>query len=169
MSVIEEDLLAPRITKRSAIKVIIVASLLITLFTFSTFIYATILGTQRIDPSENLEDAEREYPIKVLPPLPDEFMDLLDDLDLDDLDIEDLEDLEDLGIDIDDIDQADLDALADLVDNETLEQFLEEMNDGDIDNYDLTMAGLAIAALLFSEAEVFRVYDYFYNIHAFIR
>jgi len=52
MSVIKEDLLAPRITKRSAIKVLVVASLLISLFAFSTYIYALILGTQRRDPSE---------------------------------------------------------------------------------------------------------------------
>jgi len=96
----------------------------------------------------------------VLPPLPDDFKDLLEDIDLDDLNITDLDDLKDLGIDIDDIQQEDLDELAQLVDDEDIADFLEEMNDGDIDNFDLTETGLIIAALLFSDVEVFRVYEY---------
>jgi len=53
----------------------------------------------------------------------------LDDIDLDDLDINDLEDLKDLGIDVDDIQQEDLDELAQLVDEEDIAAFLEEMNE----------------------------------------
>ena len=75
MSVIEEDLLAPRITTRSVIKVVIVASLLIMLFAFSTFIYASILGTQRRDPSERLEDADKEDATLVFIPPPWEYDD----------------------------------------------------------------------------------------------
>jgi len=43
---------------------------------------------------------------------------------------------------------------------EYLEQVIPEMLDGNIDDLDLTSFGAAIAALLFSEAEVFRVYNY---------
>jgi hypothetical protein len=160
MSELHEDLLAPRITKKRIIAVLLVTGFLISFFAFSVYLTSFLFGTQRIDPSERVEDAEFDEYLLVLPPLPDDFKDLLDDLDLDDLDINDLDDLKDLGIDVDDISQEDLDELAQLVDEEDIADFLEEMNDGDIDNFDLTEAGLLIAALLFSDVEVFRVYKY---------
>ena len=160
MSELREDLLAPRITKKRIIAVLLVTGFLISFFAFSVYLTSFLFGTQRIDPSERVEDADFDEYLLVLPPLPDDFKDLLDDLDLDDLDITDLDDLKDLGIDVDDISQEDLDELAQLVDEEDIADFLEEMNDGDIDNFDLTEAGLLIAALLFSDVEVFRVYKY---------
>jgi len=135
MSELREDLLVPRITKKKVISVIIVSVLLIAFFASSVYLTSLIFGTQRIDPSEKVEDAEYDKYLLVLPPLPDDFKDLLDDLDPDLL--------KDLGLTPEDV-----------------AEFLEEMNDGDIDNYDLTMAGLVIAALLGSEIEVFRVFDY---------
>ena len=135
MSELHEDLLAPRITKKRVIAVILVTGFLISFFTFSVYLTSFIFGTQRIDPSERVEDAEYDEYLLVLPPIPQDYKDLLDSLDLDDL--------KDLGLEPEDI-----------------AEFLEEMNDGDIDNYDLTMAGLVIAALLGSEIEVFRVFDY---------
>ena len=160
MSELHEDLLAPRITKKRIIAVLLVTGFLISFFTFSVYLTSFLFGTQRIDPSERVEDADFDEYLLVLPPLPDDFKDLLDDIDLDDLDIDDLDDLKDLGIDVDDISPEDLEELAQLVDEEDIADFLEEMNDGDIDNYDLTEAGLLIAALLFSDVEVFRVYEY---------
>ncbi|MFX1446093.1 MAG: hypothetical protein ACFFHV_22005, partial [Promethearchaeota archaeon] len=142
MSVIEEDLLTPRITTRSAIKVIIVASLLIILFAFSTFIYALILGTQRRDPNERLENADRESAILVFIPPPWDIEDLIDELDINLTEIAD-----ELGLTEE--------QLAEL-----LGDVLEEMYDGNIDELDLADYALAIAALLYSEQEVFRVYDY---------
>ncbi|TFG24760.1 MAG: transglutaminase domain-containing protein, partial [Promethearchaeota archaeon] len=145
MSVIEEDLLAPRITKRRVIEIIVVASLLITLFAFSTFVYALILGSQRREPHERLEDADQEYPIKV-------FIEPPWDMD----DIEEL--LEDFDINITELAQET--GLTEEEIEEYLEEVIPEMLDGTIDDLDLTTFGAAIAALLFSEAEVFRVYDY---------
>jgi hypothetical protein len=145
MSVIEEDLLAPRITKRRVIEIILVASLLISLFAFSTYIYALILGSQRRDPNERLEDADEENPILV-------FIEPPWDLD----DIEEL--LEEFDINITELAQET--GLPEDVIEEYLEQVIPEMLDGTIDDLDLTMYGAAIAALIFSEAEVFRVYDY---------
>ncbi len=145
MSVIEEDLLAPRITKKSVIKVIVVASLLITLFAFSTFIYASILGTQRRDPSEKLEDADREDATLVSIPPPWDIEDLIDDLDIN---------LTELAEELD-LTEEELEEL--------LGDTIEEMYDGNIDDLDLSDYQILIAALVFlgaSEQEVFRVYDY---------
>jgi len=96
MSELHEDLLAPRITKKRVIAVIIVTGFLISFFTFSVYLTSFLFGTQRIDPSERVEDADYDEYLLVLPPLPDDFKDLLDDIDLDDLNITDLDDLKDL-------------------------------------------------------------------------
>ncbi|TFG02149.1 MAG: transglutaminase domain-containing protein [Promethearchaeota archaeon] len=164
MSELKKELLEPAITKKRIIGVIILAGVLIFAFVYSVYAFSLIFDTQRIEPSDELDKAEyedaevleRHFPID-LDDLLDWLIDNLDDYDPGDLD---LDDLEDLGIDIDDIDPDDLAELADLIDSEDVNDFLEELLDGNIDNFDLTIAGLIIAALLFSDEEVFRVYDY---------
>jgi len=155
MSELTRELIEPTVTKKHVIEVIILVGILITAFAFSVFFVSLIFGTQRKEPSSNLEDAEYENAEQLEPHFPIDLNDLWDYLN-----IEDLEDLEDLGIDISDLDPQDLEDLANLVDEQDIANFVQEMNDGDIDNYDLAMAGLVIAALLFSNVEVFRVYDY---------
>ncbi|TFG24834.1 MAG: transglutaminase domain-containing protein [Promethearchaeota archaeon] len=165
MSELKKELLEPAITKKKIIGVIILAGVLIFAFIYSTYAISLIFGTQRDDPSDELAKAEYEDAELLERHFPIDIDDLLDWL-IDNYDGEfdpsdfDLDDLEDLGIDIDDIDLDDLAELADLIDSEDVIDFLEEMLDGNIDDFDLTMAGLIIAALLFSDEEAFRVYNY---------
>ena len=98
MSQLHEDLLAPRITKKRIIAVVLVTGFLISFFTFSVYLTSFLFGTQRIDPSEQVEDADYDEYLLVLPPLPDDFKDLLDDIDLDDLDINDVGDVGNFSI-----------------------------------------------------------------------
>jgi hypothetical protein len=137
MSEIKKKLLEPAVKKKQVIGVILVAVILVAIFSFSVYFFSLILGTQREEPSDELEKASYED-AKTL----DKYypFDLLKELDLT------LQDLLDLGLT-----QEDIDAIEDV---------LEEMHDGQIDNLDLTKYGLAIAALLLSDAEAFRVYDY---------
>ncbi len=130
MSELSEDLLAPTLTKKRVIGVIIVAVLLVSLLATSTYFLSLIFDSQRIEPSERVEDAEYDYLQLVLVPPPFDISDLIDDLNL-----------------------------TPFMDQLT-EQMLEEMLDGQIDDLDLTNYGLAIAALLASEVELFRVLDY---------
>ena len=158
MSELKRELIEQTITKKHIIGVIILVGILITSFAFSVFFVSLIFGTQRKEPSSNLKDAEREDAEQLKPHFPIDLDDLWEYLnDLDDLGIEDIEDLENLGINISEIDETDLENLPNA---EEVADFIQEMTDGDIDNYDLAMAGLIIAALLFSNVEVFRVYDY---------
>ncbi|MFX0188421.1 MAG: transglutaminase-like domain-containing protein [Candidatus Hodarchaeota archaeon] len=162
MSEFKKELLEPAVTKKQIIGVVIIAGILVSMFAFSVYAWSLIFGTQRDEPSKELDKAEKEDVEPLEPYFPIDLDDLMDWLadNIDDLDPSDLDDLEDLGIDTSDLDQADLDALANLISEEDVSAFLEEMLDGSIDNYDLTMAGLAIAALLFSDVEAFRIYEY---------
>ncbi|NVM17816.1 MAG: transglutaminase domain-containing protein [Candidatus Lokiarchaeota archaeon] len=133
MSEFREDLLATPINKKRIIKIILTAVLLVAAFAFSTFFFSLLWDSQRPPPSDRLSEAEDEDVILVLPPFPyniSDFQDLFSDLNLTTDQLSDL-----------------LDALAD-------------MFDGDIDDLDLSDYGQALAALMFSEVEVFRIYDY---------
>ncbi len=141
---IKEELLVPTIKKATVIKVLIVAGLLITTFAFSTYFLSLIFDTQRIYPSDELDEAEDEDAELMLPDIPWDWEDLLASIDP--------EDLEDLGIDPEDY--------MDLIDEEDIEDILDNMFDGDIDDLDLTMLGLAIIALLLSDVEVFWISNY---------
>lgn len=131
MSEIREKLLGSSALRSRAIKVVALSIILISAFAFSTAFISLIFGSQRFTPSKNLENVD--YTTVDLIPI-DFPWDLQDFLDF----------LDNLGLELD---PEDLDALMD-------------MFDGVPDGLDLTQfAGLLLAAL-FSEVEVFRVYDY---------
>lgn len=133
MSEFREDLLATPINTKRIIKIIVTAVLLIGAFMFSTVFLNLLWDNQRPPPSDRLADAEDEDVILVLPPFPynlSDFQDLFSDQNLTS------------------------DQLSDLLDA------LQDMFDGDVDDLDLSNFTQALAALMGSEVEVFRVYDY---------
>jgi len=133
MSEFREDLLITPTSLKYVIKVIILAVILIVAFVFSTYFFSLLWDSQRPPPSDRLLDAEDEDVILVLPPFPynlSDFQDMFSDQNLT------------------------LDELSDLLDA------LQEMFDGDIDDLDLSNYTQALAALMGSEVEVFRIYDY---------
>jgi len=133
MSEFREDLLVTTINKKRLIKIILIAILLVTSFAFSVFLFSLLWGSQRPLPSDRLSEAEDEDVLLILPPFPynmSDFQDQFSDLNLTQEQLEDL-----------------LDAIQD-------------MFDGDIDNLDLGNYSQTLAALMFSEVEVFRLYDY---------
>jgi len=133
MSEFREDLLVTAINKKRVIKIILTAVLLVCAFAFSTFFFSLLWDTQRPFPSDQLSEAEQEEGIPTHIPFPyniSDFLDLFSDLNLTQ------------------------DQLSDLIDT------LADMFDGDIDDLDLSDYAQALAALMFSEVEVFRIYDY---------
>jgi transglutaminase-like putative cysteine protease len=133
MSEFREDLLATSINTKRIIKIIVVAVLLIGAFMFSVIFWSLLWNTQRLTPSDRLDEAEDEDVILVMPPFPynlSDFQDLFSNLNLTP------------------------DEMSDLLDA------LEEMFDGDIDDLNLNNYSQALAALMASETEVFRIYDY---------
>ncbi len=133
MSEFREDLLASTINKKRLVKIIFTAVLLVTSFAFSVFLFSLLWGTQRPLPSDRLSEAEDEDVILMLPPFPynmSDFQDQFSDLNLTQ------------------------DQLQDLLDA------LQDMFDGDIDDLDLGNYSQTLASLMFSEVEVFRLYDY---------
>jgi hypothetical protein len=133
MSEFREDLLVTAINKKRVIKIILTAVLLVLAFAFSTVFFSLLWDTQRPLPSDQLSEAEQEDGVPTQVPFPyniSDFQDLFSDLNLT------------------------TDQLADLLDA------LGDMFDGDIDDLDLSDYGQALAALMFSEVEVFRIYDY---------
>ncbi len=133
MSEFREDLLATPINKKRLVKIILTAVLLVTSFAFSIFLFSLLWGTQRPLPSDQLSEAEYEDALLIYPPFPynlSDFLDLFSNLNLTE------------------------DQLGDLLDS------LQNMFDGDIDDLDLSDYASALAALMFSEVEVFRLYDY---------
>ncbi|MFX1446986.1 MAG: transglutaminase domain-containing protein [Promethearchaeota archaeon] len=133
MSDFHEDLLAAPINIKRVIKIILTAVILIGAFAFSTFFFSLLWESQRPPPSDRLSEAEDEDVILVLPPFPynlTDFQDLFSDLNLTQ------------------------DQMSDLLDA------LQDMFDGNVDDLDLSNYSLALAALMGSEIEVFRVYDY---------
>ncbi|MFO8019525.1 MAG: transglutaminase domain-containing protein [Promethearchaeia archaeon] len=132
---LERELLEPQINKKRAAAVFLIAILLIAFFSLSTVLFNFLLGSQRINPNEKLDDADFEDVTLNMPDIPFDLEDLIDALDP--------EDLEDLDLTEEDIDEL-----------------FQEMYDGDIDNMDLSTMGAAMAALLGSDEEVFRIFDY---------
>ncbi|MBY8979970.1 MAG: transglutaminase domain-containing protein, partial [Candidatus Lokiarchaeota archaeon] len=133
MSEFREELLVTAINKKRVIKIILTAVLLVVAFAFSTFFFSLLWDSQRPLPSDELAEAEQEDGVPTQIPFPynmSDFQDLFSDLDLTPDELTDL-----------------LDALSD-------------MFDGDIDDLDLSDYGQALAALMFSEVEVFRIFDY---------
>ena len=133
MSEFREELLVTAINKKRIIKIILTAVLLVFAFAFSTFFFSLLWDSQRPLPSDELAEAEQEDGIPTQIPFPynmSDFQDMFSDLSLTP------------------------DQLSDLLDA------LEDMFDGDIDDLDLGDYGQALAALMFSEVEVFRIFDY---------
>jgi len=133
MSEFREELLVTAINKKRVIKIILTAVLLVFAFAFSTFFFSLLWDSQRPLPSDQLSEAEEEEGIPTQIPFPynmSDFQDMFSDLSLTP------------------------DQLSDLLDA------LEDMFDGDIDDLDLGDYGQALAALMFSEVEVFRIFDY---------
>ena len=137
MSELERELLKPQLNKKRAVAVVLIAVILIAFFAFSTALFSFLLGSQRKTPNERLDDADYDDVSLILPDLPFDLEDILNAMDLDP------QDLEDLGITEEDI-----------------AELLQEMYDGDIDNMDLGTMAAAMAALLGSDVEVFRIFDY---------
>ena len=131
MSEIREKLLGSKALRSRAIKVITLSIILVTAFAFSTAIISLIFDSQRNTPSSSLDDADYEPTILIPIPFPWDPLDFLDFL-------------MDLGLDLD---PEDLDALMD-------------MFDGIPEGLDLSDYASLLAAALFSEVEVFRVYNY---------
>ena len=133
MSEFREDLLVTAINKKRVIKIILTAVLLILAFAFSVVFFSFLWNTLRPPPSDELAKAKEEEGIPTQIPFPynmSDFQDLFSDLDLTP------------------------DQLSDVLDA------LEDMFDGDIDDLDLSDYAQALAALMFSEVEVFRIFDY---------
>ncbi|MBD3196783.1 MAG: hypothetical protein GF317_17130 [Candidatus Lokiarchaeota archaeon] len=131
MSGIEEDLLGPTISKKRVASIIIIAVLLLAVFAYSVVFFNWLLGSARLNPNERLDGAPEEDALLTEPPIPWNMSDLLDAFQ--DMDINLTDDM--------------LDDLADLA-------------DGNIDDLDLSQFADLSAALLFSDIEVFRIYDY---------
>ncbi|MFX1238244.1 MAG: transglutaminase domain-containing protein, partial [Promethearchaeota archaeon] len=133
MSELKEKILGPSNIRSQAIKVIILSVILITAFAFSVSILTFVFGSVRNKPSERKSDADFDDPVLVEIPIPfdiDDLMDLFEDLDLT---------------------------------PEELQELLEtlmEMYDGDFDDIPLEDLAALMAAMMFSDVEAFRVYDY---------
>ncbi|MCJ7647666.1 MAG: transglutaminase domain-containing protein, partial [Candidatus Lokiarchaeota archaeon] len=130
MSEFREELLVTSIDKKRVIKIIAVAVLLISAFAFSIILSNLIFDTQRTYPSDQLSEAEEETGIQLTLP-PFPY---------------NLSDFQDLNLT-----QDQLDSLLDA---------LQDMFDGDIDDLDLSNFSQGQLALMFSEIEVFRVFNY---------
>jgi len=133
MSEFREDLLITAMNKKRLIKIILTGVILVLAFAFSTFFFSLLWDSQRPFPSDELDRAVPEDGVPTQIPFPynlSDFQDLFSDLNLSQDQLSDL-----------------LDALGD-------------MFDGDIDDLDLSDYAQALAALIFSEVEVFRIYDY---------
>jgi len=133
MSEFREDLLITPINKKRIIGIFLVTILLISLFAFSVLFYSFLFESQRPYPSDKLSEAEWEDADLTLPPSPyniSDFEDLFSDLNLT------------------------LEQLQDLIDT------IQDMFDGDIDDFDQVNFSQSQLALLASDAEVFRLYEY---------
>ncbi|MFX1527829.1 MAG: transglutaminase-like domain-containing protein [Promethearchaeota archaeon] len=131
MSEFREDLLISPINKKRIIGIFLVSILLISLFAFSVLFYSFLFESQRPFPSDQLSEAEWEDADLTLPPSPYNFS----------------------GDDFNDLNLT-LDQLQDLLDT------IQDMFDGDIDDFDQVNFSQSQLALLASEAEVFRLYEY---------
>ena len=134
MSEFREDLLVSTINKKRIVKIILIAVLLVTSFAFSILLFSLLWGTQRPLPSDQLSEAEYEPAIPTKIPLPFDFSDLFDLFSNLNLTEEQLNDI--------------------IV---SLQDFL----DADIEDLDLNDFASLLLALMFSDVEVFRVYDYY--------
>ncbi len=136
MSELREELLAGGINKKRIIGLVLVAAILISIFTFSVVAVSLLFGTQRTKPNKEKAETDPEDAILVIPPLPLDFFEQL---------------LEYF--------QNDPEALQQIIDS------LSDMFDGDIDNFDLSdysEALLLLGALAggaAAEQEVFRFYN----------
>jgi hypothetical protein len=78
MSEFREDLLVSTINIKRVIKIILIASLLVTAFAFSTFFFSLLWGGPRPDPNDRLSEAEDEDAILIYFPTIFEIGDLPD-------------------------------------------------------------------------------------------
>lgn len=133
MSELREELLAAGNIKKRLLGITIVAGLLIATFTFSTALISMMFGTQRLSPNSKLADAKNEKTILVLPPFPfnESFLEEL--------------------FQGQNLTQEELQKLV---------QALSDMLDGNVDQLDLSAYASLLLALMFSDVEVFRIYDY---------
>jgi len=130
MSEFREELLVTSIDKKRVIKIIAVAVLLIFAFAFSIILSSLIFNTQRLNPSDQLEYADEETGIQLTLP-PFPY---------------NLSDFQDLNLTQDQLNNL-LDAL-------------KNMFNGNIDNLDLGNFSQSQLALMTSDIEVFRVFNY---------
>ena len=133
MSEFREDLLVSTINKKRIVKIILIAVLLVTSFAFSILLFSLLWGSQRPLPSDQLSEAENEDAMLILPPFPynlSDFLDLFSDLNLTQ------------------------DQLDEIIDS------LQDLLDADIEDLDLNDFASLLLAMMFSDVEVFRVYDY---------
>ncbi len=131
MSEIKDKLIGPKNIRSQIIKVVVLSVVLICAFAFSTLLYNLLFGGLRTVPSTPYDDADYQ-PLIVNPiPIPFNISDLLDFF-------------QSLGLEID----------------EDMLETLLDMYDGNFDDIPLDdLAGL-MNEMMFSEIEVFRVYNY---------
>jgi len=139
MAGLDEGSLTTGFSKKRIIGVILIAAILFSTFAFAVTIFSTIFNTQRLDPNDNFENAPEEDPILSKPPLPWDPEDLLNFFN-------ELNQTPNF-----DFSEEELEDLA--------EEY-QDMIDGSIDDIDLSLMAGLIGAFLFSDEEVFRIYDY---------
>jgi hypothetical protein len=149
---LEEELISSGISKKKAVGVILIVGLFIGALAFSVTFLNLFFDTQRLEPNENLVGAIPQDPILTTPPMPWDPSVLADILDPEDL----MDWLEDLDLNMTEEEMQEF--LDDYLDD-ILEQY-SDMLDGNIDDLDLSLFAGLIGAFLFSDEEVFRIYDY---------
>ena len=125
-----ENLLVTTINKKRVIGIVLVTALLMAAFAFSILLSSLIFGGQRSSPSDELSKARQDEGIQLITS-PFPF---------------NFSDFQDLNLT--------QDQLSNLLD------MLQNMFDGNINNLDLGNYSQGLLALLASQKEVFRVYDY---------
>ena len=141
MSELREEILGGGINKKRVIGVVLVAVLLISVFAFSTFFLSSLFGSLRTPPNKEKANTTYEDVEKIAPPLPLDFLTEL----------------------LKYLNASQLAKLAENIDPQDLADIIEDMNDGDIDDLDLSLFSQALLPLLFGAAgliEKFRIYDY---------
>jgi len=133
MSEFREDFLVTVINKKRVVKIILTAVLLVLAFAFSTVFFSFLWDTQRPFPSDQLSEAEDEFVELTKIPYffnPSDFLDHLSHLNLT---------------------QEQLDKILD---------DLQDFSDADIEDVNLNDFADLLLALMFSDVEAFKVYDY---------
>ncbi|TET57620.1 MAG: transglutaminase domain-containing protein, partial [Promethearchaeota archaeon] len=141
MSELREELLATKIDKKRIIGIVLVAVLLISVFSFSVVFFGFLFGSQRPVPSKEKAKTDYESVELVIPPFPfNWFEDIMEFLS-----------------------PEQLSELLEHISPEDLAAILDQISDGVVENFDLSDFPTALLALLAAgagEIEVFRIYNY---------